>query len=344
MNRSRLDLPDILKGLAVILMIQVHLMEQFASIEIFDSLLGQISLFLGGPPAAPIFMAVMGYFIAKSKLRFQQHIKRGLKLIGLGFLLNIGMNLHLLIRIVAGISHQNPWPFIFGADILFLAGMSIILIAIVRLVFKNKIVPYAILTLLVPLIGQILPVYAGQNEWIKYFQAYFWGDHHWSYFPLFPWLAYPLTGFLFYITDEKYNLTGISAKGQSYVLTIVFLLIVVTFGFGFKISGTLPLYYHHSLIFYFWVLIFLIFWVLISGYFFDPKSKTVVSGYLRWAGKNVTSFYVLQWLIIGNLATLLHRSQSLPELTIWFITILAATSLIVLTWQKMKSRISASRD
>jgi len=344
MNRSRLPFPDILKGIAVMLMIQVHLMEQFATKELFDSLLGNISLFLGGPPAAPVFMAVMGYFLARSKMGFRQHIIRGLSLIGIGFLLNIGMNLHLLIRIVTGISHQNPWPFIFGVDILFLAGIGIIVMAMIRLVLKNKIIAYTLLIILVPLVGQILPIYTGPNEWIKYFHAYFWGDYYWSYFPLFPWLAYPLTGFLFYITDEKYNLTGLSSKGQSYILTIAFLIIAVTFGFGFKISGTLPLYYHHSLIFYFWVLLFLIFWVLTLGYFFHSGEKALASDYFKWVGKNVTAFYVVQWLITGNLATILYKSQNILALVLWFAAILAATSLIVLTWQKMKSRISALRN
>ena len=54
---------DLLKGMAVLAMIQVHLMELFARQEVYDSLTGKISLFLGGIPAAPVFMAVMGYFL-----------------------------------------------------------------------------------------------------------------------------------------------------------------------------------------------------------------------------------------------------------------------------------------
>ncbi|MEI7897648.1 MAG: heparan-alpha-glucosaminide N-acetyltransferase domain-containing protein [bacterium] len=54
---------DLLKGIAVLFMIQVHIMEQFASPDTCNSLIGKISMFLGGPPCAPVFLAVMGYFL-----------------------------------------------------------------------------------------------------------------------------------------------------------------------------------------------------------------------------------------------------------------------------------------
>ena len=67
LNSNRNQTADLLKGLAVIFMIQVHLIELFARQDIFSSNIGSVLLFFGGPPAAPIFMAVMGYYIAQSK-------------------------------------------------------------------------------------------------------------------------------------------------------------------------------------------------------------------------------------------------------------------------------------
>jgi surface polysaccharide O-acyltransferase-like enzyme len=83
MNRNRTA--DLLKGLAVIFMIQVHLLELFATQDIYVSWIGKISLFLGGPPAAPVFMVVMGYYFASSKRTLKSGTVRGLKLILLGF-------------------------------------------------------------------------------------------------------------------------------------------------------------------------------------------------------------------------------------------------------------------
>jgi uncharacterized membrane protein len=341
---ERSPLPDILKGIAVILMIQVHLMQLFATEALYYSIVGKVSLFLGGPPAAPVFMVIMGYFIAKSERGFTEHLIRGLKLIGLGFLLNIGLNLNLLVKIITGSSSQNPWPFIFGVDILFLAGIGIIVIGVARLVFRRRIVPYAVLALMILLIGQALPVYSGSHEWIEYVMAFLGGDYPWSYFPVFPWLAYPVTGFLFCVLDEKYNLMEVTTKGKSYIMITVLLMVMVTFGYGFNISGNLEMYYHHSLIFYLWVLIFLIFWVLALSFLFDERYKTFLSGYFKWTGKNVTTFYVVQWLIIGNLATILYRSQNILELMLWFTAILTATSLIVFSWEEVKNKISNPRS
>jgi len=59
-NSNRNQTADLLKGFAVIFMIQVHVIEQFATQTLYDSLWGKISLFLGGPFCAPVFLAVMG--------------------------------------------------------------------------------------------------------------------------------------------------------------------------------------------------------------------------------------------------------------------------------------------
>ena len=77
---SRNRTADLLKGVTVILMVQVHLVELFAQQQIFNSYMGSVLLFLGGPPAPPVFMAVMGYFIAFRNSNISKSILRGLKL------------------------------------------------------------------------------------------------------------------------------------------------------------------------------------------------------------------------------------------------------------------------
>ena len=64
---NRTQTADLLKGIAVILMIQVHIIELFANHTIFNSDYGKLLLFLGGPLVAPIFSILFGYFIASSK-------------------------------------------------------------------------------------------------------------------------------------------------------------------------------------------------------------------------------------------------------------------------------------
>jgi len=49
-----------------------------------------------------------------------------------------------------------------------------------------------------------------------------------------------------------------------------------------------------------------------------------------WLVKNTTSFYFIQWLIIGNIATAIYQTQTLSSFTLWFAWIFAITVLI--TW------------
>jgi uncharacterized membrane protein len=71
-QENRLMSIDLARGLAVFFMIAVHTLDVFACQEVKNSVLGQIIEFLGGPPAAPVFMTLMGFsfiFSRKSALK-----------------------------------------------------------------------------------------------------------------------------------------------------------------------------------------------------------------------------------------------------------------------------------
>lgn len=334
--RKRLSTPDLLKGVAVILMIQVHLMELFARQSITDSLTGKISLFLGGAPAAPVFMAAMGYLMRysrKSRIRF---IKRGFELIGLGFLLNIGLNLHLLIKILTGTIQANPWEYILGVDILFLAGLSMIIISLIKPLCKDHFLLYLLLAFFVSFIHQFFPEPLTDKDW-KYLQAFFYGELGWSYFPLFPWLAYPLLGYAFALLEKQEFINKL--KNKKWIVLIPSLLIIVlSFNFGFETSTDLSVYYQHGWRFFLWASAFLLFWLVIFSYLNSFFKNAFVIRYLRWTGKEVTAFYIVQWLIIGNIATAIYKTQSLSELFIWFIGITTMTSFIVMAYSRIRSQ------
>ncbi len=63
---KRYPLPDLLKGFAVFLIVPVHILEIFIDYPGRESIFGKTLLFFGGPFGVPVFMIVMGYFIAKS--------------------------------------------------------------------------------------------------------------------------------------------------------------------------------------------------------------------------------------------------------------------------------------
>jgi uncharacterized membrane protein len=235
-------LPDILKGIAVIRMILVHLFEVFATPEIYQDNTWHLLVFLAGPPGAALFMVIMGYFIARSSADLKSSINRGFKLLLWGLLLNIGMNFHLLLKILSGAVSLNPWPYVFGVDILFLAGFSMILIGVLKYLFRNHVVPFVAFALLIAAIGSYLPSYNGNLIFFKYVLSFFVGGQSWSYFPVLPWAAYPLAGYVFFQMNEKIQFSGFSGKGMLYVASGMFIILAMSFTWGFRIAfiaGTL---------------------------------------------------------------------------------------------------------
>lgn len=331
---ARKALPDFMKGIAVVLMIQVHLTELFAVSTFSESLAGRISLFLGGVPAAPLFMAVMGWFIAANPGGLKRQFKRGLKLIGWGFLLNIGMNFHLFLKIFSGKFDLDPLPYFFGVDILFLAGLSIIIIAALRVALNKHIAAWLAVALIAAAAGKYLPSPDGAQPWLTYVLSYFYGLSWWSYFPVLPWLAYPIFGFVFFLIYHEFDPAVIPIKkklGFAGILLVIFLL---TFRYGLSVSAELTAYYHHGLIFTLWAVMFLLLLTIMFSLIVSLKGDSLAVKYLKWVGRYVTSFYVIQWLLIGNMATIIYKSLELPSLIFSFILITAATSLLVWLWSK----------
>ncbi|MDP3443661.1 MAG: heparan-alpha-glucosaminide N-acetyltransferase domain-containing protein, partial [Ignavibacteria bacterium] len=285
-----------------------------------------------------VFMAVMGYFVAKGNKSLRTNILQGLKLILWGLLLNIGMNTHLFVKIILGQIQLSPWPYIFGVDILFLAGLSIILIAVVQKLFQKKWGLWVLLMVLIGFANEYIPVYDGDYKWFAYIQAYFNGYYYWSYFPLFPWAAYPIAGYAFYLIEKKYQLKQWAEKWLIVIGVLLLIGILLTFEFGFSNTIFLQAYYHHDGWVMIWELAFVLFWVLLVKLLLGEHSGGNVIKYLRWIGKNVTAFYVFQWLLVGNFATSFYKTQYPLQLIFWLIFVLALSTLLVFLWTKIKRK------
>ncbi len=326
---------DLLKGTAVVLMIQVHLMELFAQPDVLDSWVGKVSLWLGGPPAAPVFMLVMGYYLAASRRSMSRLLLRGLKLLALGGLLNLGLNAHLLVKIREGVLPLDPWPYILGVDILFVAGASTVLLALLRPLLRRWVLaPWAAACLVIwlsPTMTRILTT-SGPAQWAFAFIA---GDYTWSYFPWFPWSAYALLGFGWYQVQSRLAMAGYDARaGRLWRLAAAGFVIAcgvgtaVTWEFAVAVCNDLPRYYHHDWRFFLWVCAFLVAWIALYRLCEKWFGAAAALQWLKFLGRNVTRCYVIQWLLIGNIATALYKSETLLHWGLWVVVIVIATSLL----------------
>ncbi|MFL5752631.1 MAG: heparan-alpha-glucosaminide N-acetyltransferase domain-containing protein [Bacteroidia bacterium] len=315
---------DLLKGIAVLLMMQVHILELFASNAISGSFYGKILLFLGGPPVAPVFMLILGYYIAASKRPVKQLLIRGIKIFLLGMLLNLALNLNLIVSVSKGLFRIDLLPYIFGIDILQFAGISILLLALVKKILAKNIIITLVCIGAAAFLGHFLPAWIPGNRLSPYFSALFYGSSDWSYFPLFPWICYPLSGIAFYQLKQKVSLdflNSVSIRITVFILFVAFLLL--TFHYALSVSSDLPAYYHHGLCFASWTILFLAFYGSLIAELDRHFGESTLSGYLKWLGQHVTIIYVIQWVIIGNVATEIYKTVSSPwYLLLWFLIVL----------------------
>jgi uncharacterized membrane protein len=329
---NRTHTADVLKGIAILLMIQVHLVELFASHELATSSVGKVFMFLGGPPVAPLFMILFGYFISVTHKSTQQLIVRGVKIFALGMLLNLALNFNLIYTVWRGLLQIDILPFVFGVDILQFAGLSLIVIGLLKKVLEQQLTMTVMVIVASVLLGQYLAAYIPENNSLKYVTAFFYGSAQWSYFPLFPWLAYPLTGMVLYQLQQRYqiDITLITKTNRTLAIGAL-LFVILTIGYAISIASDLPSYYHHGILFFLWMIVFL------SLYSTCVHAITMLFTYLTWLGKHVTLIYIIQWIIIGNMATEIYKSITSPlYLASCFVGVLGASSGIcyIALWLK----------
>ena len=322
-------------------------MELFINDTGRESIAGKISLFLGGPLAAPVFMTTMGYFISLSNRNELHTIRRGALIFLLGLLLNIGLNFNLLLRIQFSGWQYDPLEYIFGVDILYLAGLSIMILALLkntgRISGLLALLLIAGITVSTPFVNSLADKVTARN----YVLPFIAGNASWSYFPLFPWLAYPLAGYWFQKNEETIVTFFNRNRGIAVTGFLIILIGIAFFSrFGFNSAIKLTTYYHHNFLLFLWINGLISIWAIALRRIIKKFPESKLLHLIRWTGKNVTLIYVIQWLIIGNLATEIYRTQSIGMFGGWFagITMLSSSLCYIYGWiiKKIKGRFSRS--
>ncbi len=325
---KRIDSADLLKGFAVLFMIQIHIVEVFTNPSTLDQNLKQTLYFLGGPTVAPTLMLLMGFFALNSRRTRLSLFIRGMKLFCLGLILNIGLNLNLLIQIYSGNISLNPLEYLLGVDILLLSGLSLMIIAALRQLLGDKPERWILASLIVvatsPLVAD---AFSTQSAW-SWLTSFVATPTAWSYFPLFPWLAYPLIGAATGLIHQKYDFRKLL---NVRVLAAGCLALLITGQFALEQTTSLPTYYHHGLALYLWNLIFIGTWALLWNL---TNANHRFFREIAWFGKHITACYVVQWLIIGNIGTAIYQSETVLHSATWFITVVVFTRWLVMAWNR----------
>ncbi|MBN1342853.1 MAG: DUF1624 domain-containing protein [Phycisphaerae bacterium] len=297
-DSSRVAFLDLARGLAVVFMILSHAMVVYAVGKGWNTVLGVSVGLLGTSPAAPVFMVVMGVFLGRSqKTSVKRGVTRGLMLLAVGYLLTFArLSVPLWIRTGSWtneVDSFSPWSGLWMVDILQLAGMSLIVLTVVRHFLPWR-AAWLGLCLLVACLSPLLwgcSTFPGSDL--------LWGTGPGAIFPLFPWVVFPLIGMFlseplrrFAETDrpmKHYGKLGLALM----ILGFVVCVILEHNRFGQRDyprmgPGSLAI-----------VTGFVLIWLPVCRWLVRRVPPNRFFDMLYCWSRYVTVVYVIQWLLIG---------------------------------------------
>jgi len=298
---------DFARGMAVIFMVFVHVLSTYASESVQYSPFGYIIDFLGGPPAAPVFMFAMGIFFVLSS-RSQSMFKgilKGFMLLLVGIVLSF-LRYDILTIFTEGfntvnISSTGNIIAFWEVDILQFAGCAYILMSIIKRLF-NKPIYWLLIGTVVMIISPYIWGIESNIGIINWIFNYIWGYTDLVYFPLFGWLYYPLIGMVFGVmikSSKDIDKLFRSLIKPGLVLLLIGSIITAT-NFDFHIGD----YFHSGQGSMIWIMGFVLIWLWLISKIVNKAPNSKVVNIVNYFGKNTTSIYIIHWLLV-SWATLL---------------------------------------
>lgn len=296
---------DLARGLAVAFMVLVHVLWHWGSPEAVATPLGTVISFLGGPPAAPVFMTLMGASLAfSSRAASSSLVVRGLGLIAGGYLLNLARGalpatLGLATGVVTaeGIAPFTPLRLLTSVDILQLAGCSLILVAALRLAGPPG---RAWLAVGVGLVVAAPAVHGWRTEvpLIDAILTPIWGDAPNVFYAVFPWAMYPVAGAvvgeaLVRSADRAATIRSIGLAGAALCGAGVVAILAT------RPDLDVATYWRHPPAYAAAILGFVLAWTWACALVVGRLPNLGLLRFLERAGRRVTVLYVVHWLIVG---------------------------------------------
>lgn len=310
---------DLARGLAVLFMIAVHVLMVYGNGELRGSVLGKVVEFLGGPPAAPVFMLLMGLsFAYAGKDDLWAGIRRGLLVLGSGYLLNVLRGV--LPVLAAGLFAPELVGEALGegvglldllliGDILQFAGLALMAMTLLRFLHASR----AILVLLAVAVAGFAPLLWGIRSGfppLDLLLDLLWGDRplpgaleNAVSFPVFPWLAFPLVGMV--LGDTLRAAAGSEGVvGAGRVIRRAGLLGLAIGAAGLGLALTDPAwhfndYYHARWGSMLFMVGFSLAWLALWDLAARRIPDNAVFRFLAACSRQVTVIYFLQWILVN---------------------------------------------
>jgi uncharacterized membrane protein len=337
------------RGTAVLGLVIVHTLWMYADTATqTQSLLGHIVHILGKGTAA--FLVWMGISMMLSRHQtFYGDIKRSLYILALGYTMNF-LKFVVPIKIFdtmpenfieaygwhSPLDHQQLLYLFLTGDILQLAGLSLIMLAFIRRFIHSK---YAIFALacFVLATSKEFSGYRPGITGIDYLADLFFATNFHVYFPVFPWVAFILFGMFLGMQLKEYNFDHNRLFRQT-----------LWMGLGsIALGGGLCLWnagYHFGDFFHLGPggtvfllgINFVLIWIAYLIVEHIAKDWHRVLAFLSYCSKNVTSIYVIQWVLIcWGMGIVGYHTLNVAET----LAMMAVMLILALTCQRLKDHI-----
>jgi uncharacterized membrane protein len=297
-RRERVVFLDLARGLAIFFMILQHAMIVYEVSGGEKSALGRIVLLFGTAPAAPVFLLVMGIFLARSERGLPYAVRRGIQLLVLGYLLNLlRFTVPVLItgeRLTMVDGANSPAALFWAVDILQMAGLSFALLGVLKVCLPFR-WAWIVLAAGVAILSPLLSGRGGQNVPVNLL----WGTGENVFFPLFPWIVYPLVGmtyssFVLETADRRRTMKRTALAGLLLCFAGLGALFVpedAVFALGN--------YFRSGLGIHLVVLGLVFMWLALCWVVAQKHGSGRIAGLLCFWSRNVTVAYFVQWVLIG---------------------------------------------
>lgn len=362
-NTGRQFEVDCIKFFAIFFMICVHIYEMLGKYDFYhtmpDGVFRNWMEFAGGPLAAPVFMFSMGIGMVYTRHKtYKEFLKRGLKLLIIGYTLNFFREtlLEILGITILGLDYSfdqlvNGW---LNIDILEFAGIAFLTVGLMKK-FKIRTEVMLVISIILQAIGIWALRLSLPFAIVRDLLGLFIPTDPVVCFPLTLWLIYPVSGIAFgeilQRTENKGKLYGklllIGVTGVSAMSSIIWFT-----GNDVRMMYALidDTYYHQNLISSIWT-VSVVFIALSLDYFLLRKlDNTVVRKLVEYCSMRINKIYIVQWLLIAYLVAIVTALEIegrlsaggiiLVGMTVSFVAIGIAT-LLGLIIQKMKTKKAA---
>jgi exosortase/archaeosortase family protein len=349
---GRLLSVDLARGLAVFFMIAVHVLTVFGNQEVQESIFGQIIQFFGGPPAAPVFMTLMGLsFMYSRKAGLKPKLLRGLMIFLSGYLLNL---LRFVIPFEVGkwqmpeliastpLHELSTSTLFVTVDILQFAGIALMIMALIQELKINK---WLILSLafVIILISPLLWGISTGIPAVDFVLDLLWGDRkvvlfdNVVAFPLFPWLAFPLLGMVLgeTIKSSSNQKKSFNTIGWSGAIVLLVGIAIVATNPDYQFND----YYHSRQGAMILMCGFVMVWLFLAKLLTDHIPPNPIFELIYKWSRGVTNIYFIHWVIAGwSIGIFGIQDCSYLTVIVLIVCITFVSQMINMLYGKMKKR------